>query len=226
MPARVTLTFDNGPTPGVTERVLDVLGERGLRTTFFVVGDRLRDPATRALAERAHDEGHAVGNHTLTHTVPLGALDDAGEVGREIDEAQALIGDLAGGEKLFRPYGQGGVIDGRLVGKAGAAHLSGGGFTCVLWDEVPHDGDDPEGWVDRVLDGVQRRPWSVVVLHDVRRAALPRLPELLDRLAGDGVEVVGELPDHVLALDRGRPGPAYAQLGLGAFPSESAPDRT
>ena len=64
---RITLTFDNGPTPGVTDDVLEVLAQHDVPATFFVVGDRLRQPTGRALAERAKSEGHRIGNHTLTH---------------------------------------------------------------------------------------------------------------------------------------------------------------
>jgi hypothetical protein len=54
----VTLTFDNGPEPSVTPRVLDVLARRGVRTTFFVIGNKLLSSDARACAERAHAEGH------------------------------------------------------------------------------------------------------------------------------------------------------------------------
>ena len=45
----LTLTFDNGPEPGVTPRVLDILRERGIKTTFFVIGEKLGDPERRRL---------------------------------------------------------------------------------------------------------------------------------------------------------------------------------
>ena len=73
----LTLTFDNGPEPGVTPRVLDILRERGIKATFFVIGEKLGDPERRRLAARAHDEGHWIGNHTFTHSVPLGQQHDA-----------------------------------------------------------------------------------------------------------------------------------------------------
>ena len=63
----LTLSFDNGPTPDVTPHVLDVLGRRGVKSTFFVIGEKLVRPANRALAERAHAEGHWVGNNTWSH---------------------------------------------------------------------------------------------------------------------------------------------------------------
>ena len=69
----VTLTFDNGPEPSVTPRVLDVLARRGVRTTFFVIGNKLLTRDARACTERAHAEGHWIGNHTWTHSRPLGS---------------------------------------------------------------------------------------------------------------------------------------------------------
>ncbi len=77
----LTLSFDNGPEPDVTPDVLDVLRRRGIRSTFFVIGEKLADPARRRLAAQAHDEGHWIGNHTYTHSIPLGRQDDpdAGE---------------------------------------------------------------------------------------------------------------------------------------------------
>jgi peptidoglycan/xylan/chitin deacetylase (PgdA/CDA1 family) len=63
----LTLTFDNGPDPETTPRVLDVLALRSIRSTFFVVGNKLSTPEGRGLARRAHEEGHWIGNHTWSH---------------------------------------------------------------------------------------------------------------------------------------------------------------
>src|ERR1700692_1922338 len=98
---RVTLTFDNGPTPGITEHVLDILSTRRIQTTFFVVGERLAGPGGRALAIRAHSEGHWIANHSLTHSAPLGEKPDAEYARREIDEKQNLIGGRATRDKIF-----------------------------------------------------------------------------------------------------------------------------
>jgi len=233
---QVALTFDNGPTPGVTDAVLDELGQRGIAATFFVVGEKLRDPARRRLAERAGAEGHAIGNHTLTHTVPLGRA-DAETARREIDEAQALLGDLAADPPLFRPYGEGGTIDDRLVGRDTLGRLEAGGFTCVLWNCLPRDWLDQAGWVERGLEQVAAidraaagrfagQPtgsagdpaaaavWPVVVLHDVPGAALPRLPELLDRLDDLGATYTRASPDACTPLRAGRPTSSFSLLGL------------
>ncbi len=73
---------------GVTERVLDRLAERGILSTFFVIGNRLRTGAARELSERARGEGHWIGNHTLTHSVQFGESTPAFAIS-EIDGAQA-----------------------------------------------------------------------------------------------------------------------------------------
>lgn len=210
---KVTLTFDNGPTPGVTERVLDLLWERGVLATFFVIGSKLRESSAQALAERAAHEGHWIGNHTLDHRVPLGALDDPGELARQVDEAQDLLSDLAHPDRLFRPYGDGGVIDRRLLGPAGIEHLETAGYTCVLWNALPGDWRDQDGWVERGIAQVAAQPWSVVVLHDIATGVLPRLGEFLDRLDAElDAELTQELPERVVPIRRGRRTGSFAIL--------------
>jgi len=187
-PRRFSLTFDNGPTPGVTDGVLDLLGERGLPATFFVVGQRLHPPAGRRLAERAVAEGHWVGN----------AASD-----REIDETQRLLAGLEHPDRLFRPFATGGAIDDRLLSVRAVEHLVAGGFTCVLWNSVPHDWDDPQGWVARCLDDVALHDHTVVVVHDLDTGAMAHLEELLDRLDELEVEVTHHFPDSCVPIRQG-----------------------
>ncbi|MGH7669283.1 MAG: polysaccharide deacetylase family protein, partial [Gemmatimonadaceae bacterium] len=61
----VALTFDDGPNPDATPRILDALGDAGIRATFFILGRHAeRWPG---LVRRVHDEGHALGNHGYFH---------------------------------------------------------------------------------------------------------------------------------------------------------------
>lgn len=207
---RVTLTFDNGPTPGVTERVLEILRARQISATFFVVGERLRDPGGRALAARAHAERHWIGNHSLTHSLPLGENPSAEYARREIEETQSLIGELAHADKLFRPMGGGGVIGPHLLSRAALDCLQAGEYTCVLWSSVPGDWKDQDGWVERGMADVAARDWTVVALHDVENASLARLPEFLDRLSALGTEFHQDFPTDVIALWRGGLMPSLA----------------
>jgi peptidoglycan/xylan/chitin deacetylase (PgdA/CDA1 family) len=200
---RVTLTFDNGPIPRITEHVLDILSIRRIQTTFFVVGEKLAKPGGRALAVRARSEGHWIGNHSLTHSAPLGETPDAEYARREIEETQNLIGELSHADKLFRPMGGGGSIGPHLLSRAALQLLRAGKYTCVVWSSVPGDWKDQDGWVDRCLSEVARRDWTVVVLHDVENAALPRLPEFLDRLDSLGIEFRQDFPDDVVITKHG-----------------------
>ena len=203
MAERLTLSFDNGPTPEVTDRVLDLLRERRLRTTFFVVGLQLQDPVRRALAERAHGEGHWIGNHTLTHSVQLGQASDAGVLDAEIGATQELIGGLAHPDRLFRPYGAGGLLGDDLLSEAAVGYMQRGGYTCVLWSSVPRDWDPSVDWVERCLAEVRVQDWPLVVLHDLPGCALARLPELLDALERMDVDVTQELPAACVPVHRG-----------------------
>ena len=172
----------------------------------------------RELAERAAREGHRIGNHSLTHSTPLGVNDDAGEAEREIDGMQALLGDLVPGERFFRPFGGGGKIDRNLLGPRALERLVRGAYTCVLWSSVPRDWENPSGWPDVCLAQLEARPWSVVVLHDLPTGAMDRLPGFLDELDARGIEVVHELPDDCVPLRVGRPTASFAALPVAREP--------
>lgn len=203
-PRRVTLTFDNGPTPAITEQVLEILDREGIRSTFFVIGQKLRTPASVALARDAHAAGHWIGNHTFTHSVALGDRPDADYAAREIGDTQDRIGDLSHPDKLFRPYGNSGLVGRHLLSRAAISYLLTHQFRTIIWNSVPGDWKDPEGWVERCLAQIEAQDWSVVVLHDIERGCLQRLPELLQRLADVGVIYEQDYPEDVTLTRAGQ----------------------
>lgn len=204
MSKRVTLTFDNGPTPGVTDEVLDTLGERSLRATFFVVANHVQgDPATRALLTRMVAEGHRVGSHSLTHGRPLGELDEQ-ETVTEIVGAHDILREFIGEKFMFRPWGTEGRLDRRCLNRAAVDLLVSGKHTCVLWNSVPRDWADPVGWVDRALADVGALEHTVVVVHDLPSGAMGQLSRFLDELDRRGVAVTEQLPDECLPIVDGR----------------------
>ena len=161
-----------------------------------MVGEQLR--AHRELAERAHAEGHWIGNHTLTHPRPLG---DVGECAwHEIGATQEAIGALAHPDRLFRPSGEGGDLEPGLLSPPAVDALVEGGYTCVLWNAVPGDWKDPEGWVQTALEQCARQDWTLLVLHDVAGAAAARLGEFLDRVEA---EVRQDFPPDCVPIRRG-----------------------
>ena len=201
----LTLTFDNGPHPEVTPRVLSALSRRGLRTTFFVIGQKLATREGRRLAERAHADGHAIGNHTFTHTTPLGLLREEGRAADEIRRTQEAIGALAHPSKFFRPMGGGGTLDTRLLNREAAEVLQAERFTCVLWNAIPRDWNDPEGWTERALAQLRQQPWTLMVVHDIPGAAAGRLERFLDEAEAMGARFRQDFPPACLPIVEGRP---------------------
>jgi peptidoglycan/xylan/chitin deacetylase (PgdA/CDA1 family) len=199
----LTLSFDNGPEPGVTSLVLDVLAEHGIKSTFFVIGEKLVDPERRRLARRARDEGHWIGNHTFTHSVPLGRQRDANSAENEIGRTQAALGDLTHESRWFRPFGGGGNLDEGLLKPSVVGYLTRNRFSCVLWNAIPHDWDDPEGWVERALNQCRSQAWSLVVLHDLPTGAMDRLEEFLDRVKAIGARIHQDFPPACVPIRRG-----------------------
>jgi peptidoglycan/xylan/chitin deacetylase (PgdA/CDA1 family) len=199
----VTLSFDNGPEPAVTPRVLDVLKQFDVKATFFVLGAKLADPERRAIAKRAHAEGHWIGNHTKTHSVPLGRLRDETAMLDEILDTQALIGELAHPDRLFRPFGGGGEIGPHLLSEAALRVLKNEKMTCVLWNAVPRDWEDPRGWAELALAQCLAQPWSLLVLHDLPTGAMGRLRIFIDRVLDHGGRFRQDFPPQCVPLLRG-----------------------
>jgi peptidoglycan/xylan/chitin deacetylase (PgdA/CDA1 family) len=200
---RMTLSFDNGPEPSVTPGVLDVLAAHAAPATFFVIGEKLTDPDRRRLAERAHAEGHRIGNHTWTHTVPLGwAADPAAAAALEIGRTQAELGDLAAPERYFRPTG-GGVKDQRLLSPAAVDLLVAGDYTLTLWSLEPRDWENPTTWPELALAQAARYDHSVLLAHDLPTGAMDRLDEFLHRAAAAGFEFVADFPVADTPIRRG-----------------------
>ena len=199
----VTVTFDNGPEPSVTPRVLDVLARRGVRTTFFVIGNKLLIRDARACTERAHAEGHWIGNHTWTHSRPLGERPGAATADLEIGRTQAEIGVLSHSDRLFRPTGGGGHLDRRLLSPDAAALLKAGGYTCVLWNAIPRDWDDPDGWVERALTQCKERDWTLMVLHDIPSGAMRHLERFLDLVGEAGGRLRQDFPPGCVPMTEG-----------------------
>ena len=180
--------------------MLDVLAARGILTTFFVIGEKLR--AHRPLAERALAEGHRLGNHTMHHGTPLGQRDAAAALA-EIEAAEAVLGGLNPG-RLFRPNGGGGALGPHLLHRALLPHLAATRRSVILWNAVPRDWNDPAGWADRaVAQHAAATAPLLMVLHDMDDACWPQLDRTLGRLADAGAEFTQDFPASCVALRDG-----------------------
>lgn len=187
--ASVALTFDDGPDPEVTPRVLDLLERHGARASFFCIGERVeRHPDLAAEIAR---RGHRIENHTHRHLNRFAMLAPGG-IAREIDRAQEAIAAATGrAPELFRPPAG---IRSPLLEPA----LAKRGLWLASWTRRGYD--TVRGHPERVYRALVRdlAPGDVLLLHDGRAArtaagepvVLAVLPRLLDRLAADGLAAV------------------------------------
>ena len=165
----VHLTFDDGPHPEYTPRILDILANHHAQATFFVVGQQCEKYPE--IVRRIAEEGHAIGNHTYSH-VNANEVTPAvweQEIRRADDVLRATVGRHA---TLVRPpYGK--LRVGSLVGLWRAKQ------TIVLWNVDPkdyacRDADELRGWFEcRPIEA-----GDIVLLHDVH----PWAPAVLDEL--------------------------------------------
>lgn len=155
---QVALTFDDGPDPEVTPRVLDVLRAHRARATFFVLGERavLHPDVVR----RIRDEGHALGTHTQHHRLRF-HFGSAAYVAREIEDAIAAVAEITGARPtLFRPP------QGLRTPPFTAGWRRTRGLACVTWsvrgfDSRPTTADAIVARIEPAL-----APGAIVTLHD------------------------------------------------------------
>lgn len=191
--ARITLTIDNGPHPDVTPEVLEVLDDAQVTACFFVVGRQAAKPGGIALLDRIRAAGHIIGNHTWSHETPFGDNRNPDAVAEEVVRTQDFLSGYVSDPPLFRPFGVGGRLDRCLFSPALIDHLVAQRYTCVLWNSVPRDWEDPGGWVDTALSQVAEHEWGVVVVHDYLRGNAPRIADFIERARSVGHEFVSEI---------------------------------
>ncbi len=158
----LALTFDDGPNPAWTPKLLDVLAEHDICATFFMLGSRAE--AQALLVKRMVDAGHLIGNHSWSHPnlVHTAANKVREELTRTKDTLEQIIGKPVW---YFRPpFGARRPVVFRIARELG--------MTVVLWNAMTSDWSEPSG--DRIaaelmkkIDGLERRGIAAnIVLHD------------------------------------------------------------
>lgn len=226
---KLTITFDNGPDPECTPFVLDILKKRDIKATFFVCGQGNRlHPALRAKSDesqrilaRAKAEGHWIGNHSLTHTVELGTTNDPKVIEREIGRNQELLGDL-NDQRLFRPYMGGGDVCERTYSPEAVQYLCDGNYTAVMFNCVPRDWVNPDGWPEVALEEMESIDWTLLIVHDVERyGGMKHLERFLDKVIERKIEIVQEFPPDCVPIREGEVVGSLEGMICGAEPERA-----
>lgn len=165
----IHLTFDDGPTPEVTEYVLDTLHRHGAKASFFCLGSQAQ--AHPEIIDRIRKEGHRIGHHTYDHLD--GWKTDVDTYLDNVDKAEDILKS-----KLFRPpFGRITPEQYRRLKKK---------YKIIMWDVMAGDFDQsrsPDTCYEKIIDNIE--DGSIVVLHDNEKSFATLqivLPRLLDHL--------------------------------------------
>lgn len=173
---KIYLTFDDGPTPEVTEWVLDQLAKHNAKATFFCIGQNIVDNPT--IFQKLLDNGHAIGNHTFDH--PNGWQTKTEEYLKNVSLCQDEIHNQNTSTKLFRPpYGK--------LKPSQLKSIKQQGFQIIMWDVLSADFDtsiSPEKCLKNVIPNI--RSGSIIIFHDSEKAfknleyTLPKVLNYID----------------------------------------------
>jgi peptidoglycan/xylan/chitin deacetylase (PgdA/CDA1 family) len=190
----VVLTFDDGPSPETTGKVLDALAAECVKANFFLMGAHAAQ--TPALVRREALEGHTIGTHTQTHPdlAKLKPEDAEAEIANGIAAAAAALDGEAGVAPFFRaPY--------LVTSPAIDAYLR--AQKLMLWsidvDSEDWRNDSAESVLTRIFDGLARVRKGIILMHDVQPCTAQALPALLKELRQGGYKVVHTIPTQLTA---------------------------
>ena len=179
----IAMTFDDGPSKTLTPHLLDILKERNMHVTFFVVGENAKDHPE--ILQRAVAEGHEIGNHSWSHPNFAKMTDEA--VKSELERTKEAIMAGTGGKPvtLMRPpYGSFTKDQRRWFHD----EL---GYTTILWDVDPLDWKrpvTPAQVEERIL--AQTRNGSIILSHDIHATTVEAMPDTFDKLLAKGFKFV------------------------------------
>ena len=196
VPHKVALTFDDGPSAEWTPQILDILKQKGVKATFFIVGEN--GETNPGLVQRILAEGHEIGNHTFTHPNIAEASGEGARV--ELNATQRLVEALTGRSmRLFRPpfFGDAEPTTPDEIEPVKVAQTL--GYVTVGLRVDPDDWQGPSAdlivqrIMDRMADTNPETRGQVVLLHDAggdRSHTVAALPRIIDGLRAKGLEIV------------------------------------
>jgi peptidoglycan/xylan/chitin deacetylase (PgdA/CDA1 family) len=195
----IAMTFDDGPSAENTPRLLEILKQRNIKATFFLIGQNVA--ANPDIVRRILAEGHEVGNHSWTHPQLSKLSDD--RVTAEITKTQDAIKDASGySPTLLRPpYGA-------ITPRQREWIANQFGLNIILWSVDPFDWKRPGASVitQRILSQV--RPGAIILSHDIHKQTVDAMPATLDALIAKGYKFV--TVSQLIAMNKPKPPPTVA----------------
>ncbi|MCE9609005.1 MAG: polysaccharide deacetylase family protein [Chthoniobacter sp.] len=190
----VALTFDDGPHGANTPRLLEMLKQRKIHATFFMVGQCVAEFPD--IVKKIVAEGHEVANHSWSHP-QLSGMSESGVREQLQKTHDAIIAACGVTPKIMRPpYGA-------FTARQRAWANGEWGYKCALWDV------DPLDWKVRNAEHVKNEilkatvPGSIILSHDIHKTTVDAMPETIDGLLAKGFKFV--TVSELLAMDKPLP---------------------
>ncbi|MHC5228360.1 polysaccharide deacetylase family protein [Enterococcus sp. LJL99] len=185
----ISLTFDDGPNPATTPRLLDILKEKGVTATFFMLGQNVSQ--NEELAKRVYDEGHEVASHSFSH--PNLTTLDAATISDQVNNTDKAIYNATGTLPTdFRPpYGAVNKDVAEIIGKP-----------IIQWsvDSQDWQSHNKNAIVKRVDDTAYND--SIILMHDIYPETIDAVPIVIDHLRAAGYEII---PSKQLLMNKAKP---------------------
>jgi len=203
----IAMTFDDGPHATLTPKLLDILKERHIHVTFFVLGQCVKEHPE--ILQREIAEGHEIGNHTWDHLPLTKVVSKEGGLTHEIADTSALIKQVSGKPPVILrpPYG---ATNPRLSRAIENEY----GMKVILWSVDPDDWKDPGASVveSRILNGWKEsggaKPGAIILSHDIHKGTVEAMPATLDALLAKGYKFV--TVSELIAMEKAQPDKAPA----------------
>lgn len=178
---KVYLTFDTGGEMGESDKLLDILRENEVKVTFFLVGYNVKQH--KDFAKKVSDEGHLIGNHTMTHK-DMTTMDDAA-VKKELNDFSVLLEEATGKPPapLFRfPYGKYSMHLLDMVSEMG--------YTSVFWSTAMRDWEPRKGGADDAYNDIMNglHDGNIILMHQGSKENIEALDRIIKDVKAKGYE--------------------------------------
>ncbi len=202
----IALTFDDGPGKTTTPQLLDILAKKGVKVTFFLLGENAKE--NPEIVKRELAEGHELGNHSWNHPDLAKKPDDV--VRSQIQQTQDTVFHITGTKpKVMRPpYGAITPAQKKWIHDEF-------GLNVIIWAVDPNDWKKPGASVvaQRVIS--ETKPGDIILTHDIHQGTIDAVPAILDGLLAKGYKFV--TVSQLIAMEKPAASPSPS-----ASPSTSA----